>query len=340
MAHTIVNIPDNTVPVVFATDTAYVPYAGVALESLIRHANPKRRYAVFILHTDLSRRSQERLEALSAPHVSVKCLNIQTYLPKHRHLYNQNHYSSVMFYRFWIPRIFLSCQRVIYLDTDILIRHDIGDLYDVPLGDFVIGGCVKLLRQSFRAYCTKTLKLNPDTYVNSGVLVFHVPMWNRYHLTNRAVRLIGTKHTWIAPDQDILNKLCQSRILPLDPRWNQMATVLPQHRDRFALGACEAEIALAPRAYIYHYVSARKPWLSVRTAADEAWHQAAQHSRFATDIQRARDKRQDKLYHDIIAYLQAGLRLCWTWGTARRSLKAKISRLGADIQARRFLSDI
>lgn len=340
MAYPTLNVPDNTVPIVFTTDRTYAPYGGVAIESLIRHADPKRRYAVFVLHTDLSSRAQKRLESLSVPHVQVKCLNIQSYLPKHRHLYNQNHYSSVMFYRFWIPRIFRCCQRVIYLDTDILIRHDIGDLYDVPLGDSVIGGCIKLLRQSFRTYCTQTLKLNPDTYVNSGVLVFHVPMWNRHHLTERAVRLIGTRHTWIAPDQDILNKLCQNRILPLDPRWNQMATVLPQHRDRFVPGACEAEIALGSRAYIYHYVSARKPWLSVRTVADEAWNQAAQHSLFAPDIQQARDRRQDKLYHDIITYLQTGLRLCWTWGSARRSLKNKIRRLGADIQARRFLSGI
>ncbi|MDR0651704.1 MAG: hypothetical protein LBG12_00210, partial [Synergistaceae bacterium] len=80
-----------------------------------------------------------------------------------------------MFFRLMIPELVTS-DKVIYLDSDIMVNMDIKQLWDVPLENFSIAGVVY---GSFRKFSPKTLSLrllgcDPSKYVNSGVLVMNL----------------------------------------------------------------------------------------------------------------------------------------------------------------------
>ena len=64
------------VPVVFATNDKYAPYAGVAIQSILCHADPAKEYRIYVLHTSVSPTHIAALEGMSAGSVTVRCLNI------------------------------------------------------------------------------------------------------------------------------------------------------------------------------------------------------------------------------------------------------------------------
>jgi len=42
---------EHIIPIVFATNDGYAPYAGVAIESIIANASPRNDYRIYVLHT-------------------------------------------------------------------------------------------------------------------------------------------------------------------------------------------------------------------------------------------------------------------------------------------------
>jgi lipopolysaccharide biosynthesis glycosyltransferase len=94
------------------------------------------------------------------------------------------HISSAALLRTQLPELLPDLDRVLYLDADLIVRHDIAELYQSDLGGKAMGGIVDLgiytrlrretihgklrLRDYFRRL---GLDMRRSPYVNSGVLV-------------------------------------------------------------------------------------------------------------------------------------------------------------------------
>ena len=70
---------EKKVVIAMATDERYVPYCGVALQSLISTRNPKRIYEAYIFYESLSKYSINRLHDLSVNDFEIKFINISPY---------------------------------------------------------------------------------------------------------------------------------------------------------------------------------------------------------------------------------------------------------------------
>ncbi|MCX8516004.1 MAG: glycosyltransferase family 8 protein [Alphaproteobacteria bacterium] len=143
--------------IAFSTDQAYLPFVGVAIASILRHADPAFEFSFFILHDGLSRPSIEHFrllgggalnpQKLQAKIMFVDCRGEMPWLqqgtkalslaPAHRHVPAENitraQVPHSVMYRLLLPTIMQHYERVLYLDADVIAGGDITPLFTMPL---------------------------------------------------------------------------------------------------------------------------------------------------------------------------------------------------------------
>lgn len=233
----------------FSCDDAYVPFLAVTLESLRANCDPNRRYFLHILHTGLSPENIVRLkEAFDGGVFSVAFHDItDTVEAFSARLHTRDYYSRTTYYRLFIPDLFPSLDRALYLDSDLVVQGDIAQLYDTELGDHLAAAIPDTFierEESLRLYATNRVGLDSsEEYFNAGVLLMNLRAMREYGFQNVFLSLLDAVKFNIAQDQDYLNVICKNRTVLLGREWNTMPF--------------EAE---KPDTKLVHFNLDNKPW--------------------------------------------------------------------------------
>lgn len=237
------------IPVFFSTDDHYIPYLDVAIASLVSNASKAHRYKIIILNTGLKSENEARIRRNACDHVSIEFVDISQKVKHIKDRFkNVYHFSIVTYYRLFIASLFPQYDKIVYLDCDLVVLGDISELYNTDLGDNILAAAPEQFVQNtseFREYATVALGVNPDRYVNAGVLVINLCAFRENNIEDQFVELI-TKYDFdlLDPDQAYLNYLCQNKIHILPNGWNKEPMPLP----------CEGN------KNIVHYALYKKPW--------------------------------------------------------------------------------
>ena len=90
------------------------------------------------------------------------------------------HLSVETYYRLIIPEIMPEYKKILYLDCDMVVDHDVAELFDLDLGNCVIAGAkdidvagqVRKGLNNWENYAVQDLGLEqPYDYFQAGVLV-------------------------------------------------------------------------------------------------------------------------------------------------------------------------
>ena len=68
---------NNFIPIFYACDENYVKYTMVSIKSMIENANPKNNYKIYILCTDVSNESLEKLSRLQNDFFSIEFVDME-----------------------------------------------------------------------------------------------------------------------------------------------------------------------------------------------------------------------------------------------------------------------
>ena len=98
----------NPVNLFFACDNAYVPFLAVTLTSLKENCNPKRDYALRILHTGLDPENIRRLtDSFASDGFTMEFIDITQAVEQFADkLHTRDYYSKSTYYRLFIPDLF------------------------------------------------------------------------------------------------------------------------------------------------------------------------------------------------------------------------------------------
>jgi lipopolysaccharide biosynthesis glycosyltransferase len=146
--------------------------------------------------------------------------------------------------------------RTILLDSDVLVRIDIGQLWDTSLADAVAAAVVDPFiptvssRDGLAGYAEQGL---PPTapYLNAGVMLVDLALWRERELGPRALAFVDRhwrETRWY--DQDALNAVLAGQWVPLDGRW--------QMHPRLA--GVQSITAAGEAPWIVHFSGRLKPW--------------------------------------------------------------------------------
>ncbi|MWV42730.1 hypothetical protein GRF59_03735 [Paenibacillus sp. HJL G12] len=203
-------------------DGSYAEHAAVVLTTAFR--NTSSPINVHILHDEtLTEENKNRLAQLAA--VFNHTINFYPVaLPAEMAVAltgvaSIDKWTSGSMYRLLLPALIPS-NKVIYLDCDILVNMDLTELWETELNgcylaaihDQGVMGVADIVRMH---------GLNPDTYFNSGVIVFELNNI-RQHINwiEEMVNFLRSFPSTTMPDQDILNHVYGGNCLLLDGRYN------------------------------------------------------------------------------------------------------------------------
>lgn len=270
----VIEIPQgNPVPVVLAANQKYVPILFTCAQSIVNHTSDERQYEIYIFHTDIETESQRIfLEKLRRSNVHITFINVTKRVSGYR-LEAKEHITTETFYRFLILDILKVYPKVLYLDCDMIIMRDVAELYDIELGDNLLGaaldpdftGQCNGANPETKKYCEEVLKLKDCfKYFQAGVLLLNVEELNKTITVEKLLEMSDTG-IYKYSDQDILNVVCEGRVTYLDMAWNMLTDCnhsrwhdVIKFAPYYIMDAYE-EARKHP--YIIHYAGFLKPWM-------------------------------------------------------------------------------
>lgn len=260
----------NIIPIVFATNEGYAPYAGVTITSIIENSSKEYFYDMYVFYTDLSEDTISRFHQIKGDNFSVTCLDVNAHIDREL-LYENFHFSKEMYYRILIPTILEQYKKVIYLDCDMVVLGDISELYQTELKGYVLAGVNDVMHLKSKTYVAETLNLDTSKYINSGMLVINCEEFKKQDIKNKCFKTLAEIDIKLRyPDQDIINITCQNKIKFLDPCWNYIWHYnfprFNQTPDLLLSAEDEKEyVKKSKNIKIIHYTSNVKPWNNYNT---------------------------------------------------------------------------
>lgn len=237
------------IPIFFSTDDNYIPFLDVAISSLIENASREYEYRIIVLNTGLNEDNISKVKKNERDGFKIDFVDISEEVERIRsRLKNVYHFSVVTYYRLFIASLFPQYDKAVYLDCDLVVLGDISELYNFELGENILGAAPEQFVQNtkeFRLYAESALGVDPDGYVNAGVLLMNLREFRKNKIEERFTALI-TEYDFdlLDPDQAYLNYLCRGKIHVLPNGWNKE----PMSLD------CEG------KKNIVHYALYKKPW--------------------------------------------------------------------------------
>lgn len=238
--------------VCFASDDRFAPHLGVALLSILRSKAPDDRFRFYILDGGISAENRAKIESLGSPHeAEIQFVKMSNELFADFPI-SYDCWTRVVYYRLMIAEVVPNENKMLYLDSDIIVRKSLAPLFRIDLTDIDFCGAADVIEDEHRARL-KNHGLAIDHYCNAGVMLINIDEWRRRRLFSFFCEFIRDhREALMFQDQDVVNVTLQNRMKMLDQQWNtQTSEMAVCRKSGFNRAAADAAIV--------HFVGP-KPW--------------------------------------------------------------------------------
>ncbi len=280
------NSISNQLTIVFATNAGFCNYTYVSIFSLLAVTH-NANLDINILVSDLPDKSVQMLESLSCEKARIHCVHLNDFV-KDDDLRGLKHLSKAALYRLYIPIVFPEAKRVLYIDSDTIIRHDISELYNSELKDCPLGVVREYELDFMNAHGVEIGMKDPHHMFNSGLLVMDCEKFEQMQVRERCLKLLEADYLsdnrkYIFLDQDLLNCVLEGKVHYLEDKWN----VQVQYYNRqylFKKNARKEYEHLCHNAWIVHFAGTFKPWNSNGIPFEEVFWDEVKKTEYGFDI--------------------------------------------------------
>ena len=281
------------IPVVFASDDNYVPMLCTTMFSMLENASPGYFYDIVVLNKNITWENQELMRGFLATFSNIRLTfyDVANLIEKYPLTTSNPHISIETYYRFLIQEVMPFYDKVLYLDSDLIVRGDVAELFGVELGDNLLAaahdidylGNLNMPGGDRIKYSREMLGMkDPYDYFQAGVLVLNTAEMRRLHDIDTWLSL-ASNPDYIYNDQDVLNAECEGRVIFLDYEWNVMINCDYRIERVFSFAPADSLAAFMDSRLhekIVHYAGYEKPWLMARCDRSELYWSYARHTPF------------------------------------------------------------
>jgi lipopolysaccharide biosynthesis glycosyltransferase len=282
-------------------DDNFVIPAGVAIHSLLRHADPTCHYRINILHSNITPANQSRLRETVADfkNATLEFIGMNDrFAELFENTKTKAHYSKEMFYKFLACSIFPNLEKILVSDVDVVFQGDVSrDFLDFPVeSDFYLASSPSLVREeSWVAEFSKgyerdfTLEEIRKLKFGAGYYIANLKLMREDGLEEQFLRC-ARDNAWrlLQPEQDVINLVCFPKIVVL-PADSMVCTYSYDfyreeadfERDLNYTGE-EVRRALSNPIQL-HYAGSTKPWNKPDSVKSDVWFEALTHTPFLKD---------------------------------------------------------
>ncbi len=206
----------------FVSDNKYVNNLGVCTYSVMHNTCPYAdNVRMFIMDCGITEESKAKLTAQTKRFDNAEIIFydinalLDEVVPK-----VENHWHRAIYGRLFLNKIleqYEGIDRIIYLDSDIIVNEPIMELFELDLQ----GHCLAGVEDADESARRNVLNLPGHTYINSGVLVIDTKRWVELDVGERVIEYInGFPEKLLYPDQDAINVILHNDILLIPLKYN------------------------------------------------------------------------------------------------------------------------
>ncbi len=164
---------------------------------------------------------------------------------------NFRHIDTSTFYRLkmdeYLPR---DIDKLLYLDSDIIVDGSIDDLLDTEFNDNELVAAVEC---KISTKHLESINFRGNYYFNAGVIYFDYQKCLRMNIFKKALEeLKRSEDKYIFMDQDVLNIVLKNNVKFISPKWN--------YSTFFAVSELLGKNEIDTEPKIIHYTGIYKPW--------------------------------------------------------------------------------
>lgn len=166
----------------------------------------------------------------------------------------------VTLYRIFIADLISSdIDKVLYLDSDIIVSGSLTSLYKTNVDKYAVGAVIDTYNNNILVY--NNLRYPPSVgYFNAGVLLINLSYWRDKDVNNRCMEFANNNPERLKfLDQDILNYVLRDEKLWLPIRYNVQTHFL--YKEPNISWEYEDELQEATsKPVVLHFTGSHKPW--------------------------------------------------------------------------------
>lgn len=230
--------------IVVSSNENYVKSLKIMLLSLFKN---NKKCNIYLLYSNITNDSMDELKILIE---SNGCKLMPVFIDKN--IFNDfpdmGRISKEAYYRLLVSDVLpKELDRVLYLDTDILIRGSLENIYKIEFEGNLIAAVIDNACDDESDTHLKRIGINrPYHYVNSGVILFNLIEMRKYVDINDMFSLLSTRDDWIFVDQEILNIYFKGKIKYIDNIYNFSPFYGKNEKNKEPI--------------IVHFIGKNKPW--------------------------------------------------------------------------------
>ena len=274
------------IPIVFAVNNTYVKQLSTAIASIIKNSL-QNSFEFNILSCDISDKNISKLKnfvnKLSGRKSEIKIMDMNSCIQEmdlEKYMSRRDDYqyiSKETYFRFFIPELFPSYEKILYLDADIIVLDDISKLFnenidgyyagvvqDTVLEVFIEDKTIKTKtkpKMDYETYFKEKLKKTNQKYFNAGVLLLNLSKIRNENAIEKLWDYTAKQSPLEFQDQDVLNSVWENDVKYLDYKWNTLKDLnwfANQIKDKSKRNLL---LQTYKKPSVFHYVGSNKPWL-------------------------------------------------------------------------------
>lgn len=263
------------IPIFFAIDDGYTKFLAVALQSLIENASMEYKYLIKILHTNVTKEHMEQIKKYERKNVSIEFVDLCYYIEKVKDkLYTRDYYTNTTYFRLFLPELYPQYDKVLYLDSDIIVLGDISELYNIDMETNLVAAApddIIQYNKIFQDYAELVVGVAKyQHYFNAGVLLMNLDELRKFNFQEKFLYLLEKVKFSVAQDQDYLNRLCKGKVKLISHDWDVMPYVNDETKPE--------------NIKMVHYNFAYKPWHFEDVTYNEYFWEYARKTEFYNEI--------------------------------------------------------
>lgn len=262
---------NHEINMVFTSDINYVLFTKVAIKSAIVNKNKDSIYNINILCVDLPDSQCKSFETLKTENVNIYTKPLKLNSIAHIGNYPMDHYvTRADLFKFLMPDIFQDLNKILYIDSDVLILKDLSDLYNTDVTDYYLGAVRKNVSPYIWVNLFKNIYAQIEiTHYNCGVMLLNLDKLRKDNIKEKLIeaknndvyRKLQTQQSY----NDVIPYATTKHLSPIYnalARWSDMDFYLLNFRNLYKpyLNKTYSLEELYQNAAIIHYAGKYKAW--------------------------------------------------------------------------------
>ena len=251
------NIKYNEYPIVLITDEKYLCPTVVTITSILINKKHDTKYKIYVFCNSLSEKSKKILSNIDS---CIKIIAFENefseFIGTHQHV------SATALLKFKIADTFPQYDKILYLDTDMIIQHDLSELFNMDINN-KYAAVVKDMAGMLAKHAEK--RLNLSNYFNSGMMLLNIKKMREENIYDKLIDYKLHKDTRRFMDQDCFNAVFGEDVVYLTCKYNYMPINQEFFTDKQIADFYNVPQNLIPIfdscASVIHLTNKEKPWV-------------------------------------------------------------------------------